>query len=74
MGHYEDPLQEFGKRIRQLREEKGLSQRDLGSAFYLDNSKVSKIEHGKVNLTILTLLNLATALDVPAMELLRTMK
>ena len=63
-------LQKFGEHIRQLREKNGLSLRELSYRCNIDNSKISKIERGKVNITVLTLLDLAAALETPPMELL----
>lgn len=39
-------MSEFGSRIRQLRREKGLTQRDLASKIGLDFTYLSKIETG----------------------------
>lgn len=69
-----DILQRFGGHIRQLREDKGLSLRELSYACNIDNSKISKIEQGKVNVTVLTLLELATALEISPTELLNFRK
>jgi transcriptional regulator with XRE-family HTH domain len=63
-------LQKFGEHIRQLRDKNGLSLRELSYRCNIDNSKISKIEQGKVNITVLTLLDLAAALDTSPMELL----
>ena len=63
-------LKKFGDHVRGLREKKGLSLRELSYACNIDNSKISKIERGMINITMLTLLDLAKALDVEAMELL----
>lgn len=63
-------LEKFGLRIKELRLKKGLSQTRLAIACKLDNSKISKIEAGKVNITMLTLLNISAALEIEPMELL----
>ncbi len=60
-----------GRRVRQLRKERGWTLDDLcvqmpGSA----PSQLSRFENGKVNLTIRTLQRLAEAFGVPARELL----
>jgi transcriptional regulator with XRE-family HTH domain len=67
-------LQKFGAHLRQLRENKGLSLRELSYACNIDNSKISKIEQGKINVTILTVLDLATGLEIPGTELLNFRK
>lgn len=63
-------LIKFGQHLKKLRISKGLSLRELSYVCKIDNSKVSKIEHGKVNITMLTLLDLASALEISPMELL----
>ncbi len=54
-------LARFGSHVKKIREQKGLSLRDLSYACNIDNSKISKIETGKVNITLLTVLELASA-------------
>jgi transcriptional regulator with XRE-family HTH domain len=39
-------LARFGKHVSRLREQKGLSLRELSYACNIDNSKISKIENG----------------------------
>ncbi len=64
-------LKEFGTHIKQIRQTKGLSLRELSSECDIDNSKISKIERGGINVTLLTVIELAQGLDVPPMELLK---
>ncbi len=63
-------LKKFGENLRRLREEKGLSLRELSYACKIDNSKISKIEQGKINITITTLIDLASALELHPSALL----
>ena len=67
-------LEKFGAHIRKFREAKGLSQRELSYQCNIDNSKISKIEQGKINITVLTILQLSAALEIPPMELLNFQK
>lgn len=60
---------EFGKRIIMLREQKGWSQSDLARACNKDRQAIEKLENGKVNPTLFTLLELANALEVSLGEL-----
>lgn len=60
---------ELGKRIIMLREQKGWSQSDLARACNKDRQAIEKLENGKVNPTIYTLLELANALEVSLPEL-----
>jgi transcriptional regulator with XRE-family HTH domain len=63
-------LAKFGRHIKKLREERGLSLRELSYACEIDNSKISKIEMGKINITLLTVLELAKGLEIPPADLL----
>jgi len=60
---------ELGKRIIMLREQKGWSQSDLARACNKDRQAVEKLENGKVNPTLYTLLELANALEISLPEL-----
>jgi len=59
----------LGKRIVMLREQKGWSQSDLARACNKDRQAVEKLENGKVNPTLYTLLELANALEISLPEL-----
>ena len=65
-------LKKLGLDIKKLREAKGLSFRELSYACDIDNSKISKIEKGQINITFTTILQLAKALEVNPSELLQT--
>ena len=65
-------LKKLGLNIKILREAKGLSFRELSYACDIDNSKISKIEKGQINITFTTILQLAKALEVNPSELLQT--
>jgi transcriptional regulator with XRE-family HTH domain len=64
-------LRRFGNHLKGLREKKGLSLRELSYRCELDNSKISKIEQGSVNITLRTILQLSEALEVEPMEILQ---
>lgn len=53
-----------GIRIRQLREQKGLSQEELGHRAGVDRTYVSSCERGRRNVSLLTLYRIAAALEV----------
>ena len=59
-----------GQRIVELRSQKGWSQSDLARACNKDRQALEKLENGKVNPTIYSLLEIAKALEVPLKELL----
>jgi transcriptional regulator with XRE-family HTH domain len=52
-----------GRRIRQVRQEKGFSQDKLAYSIPLDRAHIGMIENGKRAATIPTLVKLAVALD-----------
>ncbi len=59
----------FGKRVMQLRKNKGLSQYVLADLANINRSQVIGIETGKINTTLSTIKCLAEALDVDIIEL-----
>ncbi len=59
-----------GKKIRKLREAKGLTQENLEEKSGINSKYISAIECGQANLTILKLEQLANALGVEPYELL----
>jgi|SRR6516165_3658028 transcriptional regulator with XRE-family HTH domain len=58
-----------GQRIRQLREEKGLSQADLQEASGLQTSYISRVERGHIVPSLETLQKFSAGLDVPLYRL-----
>ncbi len=60
----------FGKRIKEMRESKGLFLREVGAALELDNAFISKVENEERLLPRKHLENLAEFLNVPLDELL----
>jgi transcriptional regulator with XRE-family HTH domain len=63
-------LRKLGSHIKRLREQKNLSLREMSYACNVDNSKISKIEKGAVNITFTTIVQLAAALEVKPNALL----
>ena len=62
-------LKAFGKRLKQLREEKGISQAQLAFEAEIQISQVSRIERGLINTTIANAKLLSKILDIPLKEL-----
>lgn len=60
----------FGENLQKIRKSKKLSLLKLSYNCSLDESNISKIEHGKYNVTLGTIMELAKGLDVPAKKLL----
>ena len=59
-----------GDKIRKLRKEKGLTQKQLGELCGIADSNIRKYESGKQNPKLETLQKIARALDVPILSLI----
>ena len=57
-------LVRIGSNIRKIREKKNVSQQDLAAACNFEKSNMSRIEAGRTNLTIGTILKICEALQV----------
>jgi transcriptional regulator with XRE-family HTH domain len=66
----DDPRARFGANLRAAREAAGLTQEALGLRASFHPTEVNRIERGRRNPGLLTIIRLAKALDVPAGELL----
>lgn len=60
----------FGKNLQKLREAKKLSLLKLSYNCSIDESKISKIEHGKHNITLATIIELAKGLEIHPKKLM----
>ena len=65
-----DPVINFGKRIRELRDHQAITQDELAHRAGMDRSYVGQIERGEKNITIRNIYKLAEALGIRASELL----
>lgn len=63
-------LNKFGNRIKDIRQSKSMSQDELASIIGIDRAQISKIEKGKVNVTLETVEKLANALDISLKDLM----
>lgn len=62
-------IKKVGKRIVQLRENLNIKQIDLATAINIEDSALRRIESGRTNPTVKTLLKIANGLEVDLKEL-----
>ena len=67
-----NPKAAFGKRLKEVRMSKGLSQEKLASLAALDRTYVSSCERGRRNVSLENIYKLSAALGVEPKELLPT--
>ena len=62
---------EVGNRIREIRNERGISQEALAHEAGLDRTYITSVERGKRNISIVNLQKIANALDTDLSELVK---
>ena len=67
-------LLKLGKRIRQIRRDKGISQVDLAKSIETAQPNITRLENGTINPTIYFLSEVCTALGITLDELLKGLK
>ncbi|MDX8054813.1 helix-turn-helix transcriptional regulator [Lentzea sp. BCCO 10_0798] len=70
MGDHDEVARAFGARVRQSREVLGLSQEGLADASGLHRTYIGSIERGERNVSLVNILRIADALNVPPGQLL----
>jgi transcriptional regulator with XRE-family HTH domain len=66
-----DPVERFGQNVRKARLARGWTQEDLAAETGLATVQVSRIERGKREIRLTTLVRLVKALDVEPAALLK---
>jgi transcriptional regulator with XRE-family HTH domain len=61
----------FGQRLREIREQKGISQEKLAALAGLNRTYISKIERGERNVSLETAARLASVLEINMMDFFR---
>ena len=64
-------LENFGSRVRKLRTERGWTQNELEIHSGVDRVQIERIENAKINTTISTAKQLATAFNMTLSELFK---
>ncbi len=67
-----DPRVLFGRRLRELRLERGFTQEELADLAHLHRNYVGGVERGERNISLINITELARALAVKPIELLKT--
>ncbi len=68
VGTDETFLLNLGGWLRERRKEKGFSQNDLAIKCGIEPASISRIESGRINITIITLKKISEALDIHKIE------
>ena len=66
----ENILLQFGKHVKELRQQKNLSQEQLALIADLDRTYISGIERGKRNVSLINIFKIAKSLNIPAYEVI----
>lgn len=62
-------LKKFGNRLRELRTERKISQQSLELKAGISKNQIGNIERGEVNVTLITLMAIASVLEISPKEL-----
>jgi transcriptional regulator with XRE-family HTH domain len=65
--------QVFGKKLREIRHDKGLSQEALAHACELDRTYIGGVERGERNVSLINIVRIARALEVDPLELMTSL-
>jgi HTH-type transcriptional regulator, competence development regulator len=74
LSRFETEIENFGKRLKELRLKKKFSQLDVEIASGINRTEISKIENGLKNIEFYTIIKLAEALEIEIIEFFRKPK
>lgn len=67
-------LKNLGERIREIREKKGITQKELAHSIGKDQQSIQRLETGRINPSIFYLYEIAKGLEVDVENLVLTLK
>lgn len=70
MNSYEEIIRSISKKIKEIRQSKGLSVQEVAYRCDIERSNLSRLEAGKTNMTIKTLCIICTALNIKLSDLI----
>lgn len=70
MNSYEEIIRSIAKKIKEIRQSKGLSVQEVAYRCDIERSNLSRLEAGKTNMTIKTLYIICTALNIKLSDLI----
>jgi transcriptional regulator with XRE-family HTH domain len=68
--NHQKHLLKFGRHLEELRKKKNLSLRKLSQNCDVEYADIKRYENGEINMTFLTLIELAKGLDITVNELM----
>ena len=66
---YDNFLKDFGKRVRLIRKEKGMTMEAVAYKAGIEYRQLGRIERGEINTSIISLLKISQALEIEIKEL-----
>ena len=73
-GMHTDPRVLLGRRVRELRAKRGISQEELADIAHVHRAYMGAVERGEKNIGLLNVVRIARALRVAPMQLLAKIK
>jgi putative transcriptional regulator len=67
-------LKQLGKRIREIRKEKGITQAQLAASVEKDQQSIQRLEVGNINPSFYYLCEIAAGLEIKVEELLKNIQ
>ena len=66
-------LTDFGKKIREIRESKGLSQEKFALMIGMDRTYYASVENGKINISLINIKKISDGFEISLFEIFRSL-